>query len=650
MDFGDYCIKSFCKETKKLTNFCRLCWELKYRCNKLYIRYSISLLLNKCSEIIKMGADRPLELTVVRDHTPGRVRTREVEDADGNKYARKSYDPNGPEPYKQAIAAFRREMEVLQGIDQHRCIPRIEEVGEGHYVRQWMSGKSLRDWMTEDPVHTFSQEEVLYIASEVLDALEHARTYGITHRDIKPENISYDRDADDKPVGLLDFSAARIHSTTTTFSQLGDASTFAYLAPEEYLGHVDHQTDLYHLGSTLTEILTGKPLSEYIHGRNIERFRIELPDSIDSDMQTVLYGLLAVNPKHRYETAGQAREDFERVIAGEKPVGVLRNISPVKIEGVELTRTEYQNVNGVLLEIGDQEYEQIDLGDAYLRVFTTEEGYRGVLHIPGLKNNKEDAEIFRNLTDRVSELTGDAVSNSREHYAEYVSNDGLEVKLAKGGGALRVNRKDEIEIDFLNPEGIEYKKKKKSFEVAAIGKNTEELLHKKSRPFGAASSALAYIGAASATFSFSLAPDGNAGGAFVATLFASYMYLMLDMLSGLVNYEGGLANKLNIAGRFYFTSYLTGYLPAKTLPKRRLLKSDYLLNEIGKTHKKLEDLRANDGSKRRVERLTRKAEELESVLLEVFPQTEHRKGLTLTYEGSREEVMHFFDSLLAPEE
>lgn len=596
-----------------------------------------------------MGANGPLELRVIRDHTPGRVKTTEVEDLVGNRYALKSYGSDGPEHYQTALRTFRKEMGVLQGIDPHRCIATIEEVAEGHYVRQWMPGRSLRDWISKDPVHRFSQEEVLYIGSEVLDALEHVRKYGITHADIKPENITYDKDIDGKPVGLLDFGVARIHSATTDFEVM-DGTTLAYMAPEEYMGHVDHRTDLFCLGSTLVEILTGRQLSDYMQGENIDKLRIELPNTIDANMQTLLYGLLAINPDQRYQTAGQARADFERLIAGEAPIGAQKSRALVRRANAGLTETpdritltKHTHPSGELtrLQNGDQIAEHLQAEGVYLRIYTTDDGtYTGVLHQPNLRNNAKDAQTFASLTEIIAETTGDTVANSSRDYATYVSNDGLEVRLSEGNGTLRINREDDIKVNL----GFLYGKKdpniislmEKGLTRSGLGFCTEKYLHNKSRLFGIATSVLTMT-SIPLLYSSILPVEAH---------FVAYSMLVgaIDASIATLLWGEGVWN--NGAARISPSTYAMSYLPVKTLHKRRLLTSDHLLHETAKTSAKLENLKTNNGSERKIRRLTKKLDLLTGAISEVFPQTQHRKGLTLTYEGSREEVVDFFTNFV----
>jgi serine/threonine-protein kinase len=98
-------------------------------------------------------------------------------------------------------------------------------------------------------------KQVMELIAEAADALDYAHAQGVVHRDIKPANLMY-IPADNK-VKVTDFGVARLtdSSKTKTGMVLGTPS---YMSPEQLAGkHVDGRSDLFSLGVTLYQMLTG---------------------------------------------------------------------------------------------------------------------------------------------------------------------------------------------------------------------------------------------------------------------------------------------------------------------------------------------------------------------------------------------------------
>src|SRR5947209_624860 len=117
------------------------------------------------------------------------------------------------------------------------------------------------------------------LIADAADALEHAHSLGIVHRDVKPGNLLLDNGG---KVYVSDFGVARFGpdaGLTISGDLLG---TLRYMAPEQALarhGLADHRVDLYGLGCTLYELLTGDPAVDGTNKAEIVR-RIAFEDPV----------------------------------------------------------------------------------------------------------------------------------------------------------------------------------------------------------------------------------------------------------------------------------------------------------------------------------------------------------------------------------
>ena len=173
----------------------------------------------------------------------------------------------------QARARFRREARSAAGI-HHPHIATVfdigEERGEDYYVMEFIAGEDLLSRLKRDgPLGALA---VLRIGRQVAEALAAAWEQGIVHRDIKPSNLmvarrSAEREAREGPlVKVVDFGLAKALKAAADTSSLTQMSSgrsvfsAAYASPEQIEeGEIDIRSDLYSLGVTLWQALTGQP-------------------------------------------------------------------------------------------------------------------------------------------------------------------------------------------------------------------------------------------------------------------------------------------------------------------------------------------------------------------------------------------------------
>src|SRR5579872_2655556 len=156
----------------------------------------------------------------------------------------------------EQIERFMREIRVLASLNHpniaalHTAFRRDEDLV---MVMEFVEGETLSARLRS--VGISMGKSIEYI-KQVLGALIYAHDQGIIHRDIKPSNVMVDPH---DQVKLLDFGLAVTgHDPSLTVAGwvLG---SLHYMSPEQVNGRkVDNRSDLYSLGATLYELLTGK--------------------------------------------------------------------------------------------------------------------------------------------------------------------------------------------------------------------------------------------------------------------------------------------------------------------------------------------------------------------------------------------------------
>ncbi|MBI4604675.1 MAG: serine/threonine protein kinase [Planctomycetes bacterium] len=159
----------------------------------------------------------------------------------------------------QGVERFLREARAAARLEHHRIV-QVYDAGQhdGTYyiVMQYISGESLALRLRRES--KLIVPEALRIFRAVAEGIAYAHTHGIVHRDIKPDNILL---ADDGAVKIVDFGLACVIEGDPNLSRTGTIlGSPNFMSPEQALGkRVDQRTDIYSLGATLFQTLTGVP-------------------------------------------------------------------------------------------------------------------------------------------------------------------------------------------------------------------------------------------------------------------------------------------------------------------------------------------------------------------------------------------------------
>lgn len=184
---------------------------------------------------------------------------------------------------------------------------------------------------TASKSQTLSVAQIVDVGIQAADGLHYAHAQGTLHRDIKPGNLMLDGNG---VVWVTDFGLAKAMEGDDITHTENVVGTIRYMAPEQFRGNTDSRSDIYSLGITLYELVTGKRawsatgrsalINEIMEGQ-LEPLRKIVAD-IPRDLETVILKATTPDVKHRYQTAGELAEDLRR-FAADRPI-LARRASP----------------------------------------------------------------------------------------------------------------------------------------------------------------------------------------------------------------------------------------------------------------------------------------------------------------------------------
>lgn len=198
--------------------------------------------------------------------------------------------------------------------------------GRPYLVTEWIEGCTLAQYISQHGVLSPRAAEEVF--SAVCDGLTHAHNRHIVHRDIKPGNIMLSRSEAGWTVKVIDFGTSKDTAQDQSTTRIEDiAFSPFYVSPERISGiNVDERADLYSLGCTMFEALTGRPPFTGKAMTVAMRHQTEAPPTLadvskgigfPQHLENVVAKLLAKEPENRYQNAAQVKA---ALLARDKPV------------------------------------------------------------------------------------------------------------------------------------------------------------------------------------------------------------------------------------------------------------------------------------------------------------------------------------------
>ena len=215
------------------------------------------------------------------------------------------------------VAKFRSEAQAAAGL-MHSNIVNVYDVGEEgdiyYIVMELVEGISLKKYIEKKA--RLSVKEAISIAIQVSMGIEAAHNNHIIHRDIKPQNIIISKDG---KVKVTDFGIAKAATSNTITSNV--MGSVHYTSPEQARGgYSDAKSDIYSLGVTLFEMLTGRvPFNgETTVAIAIKHIQDPMPSprdfvpEIPISAEQIVLKCTQKSPDRRYQTMAEVIEDLKR--------------------------------------------------------------------------------------------------------------------------------------------------------------------------------------------------------------------------------------------------------------------------------------------------------------------------------------------------
>ncbi len=217
------------------------------------------------------------------------------------------------------VAKFKMEAQAAAGLSHPNIVSVYDVVDEGqlHYiVMELIEGITLKTYIARKG--KLDVKEAVGIAIQVAQGIAAAHEQNIIHRDIKPQNMIISRDG---KVKVADFGIARVVTAQTQGSAA--VGSVHYISPEQARGgYSDARSDIYSLGITMYEMVTGRLPFEGDNTVSVALAHVEEPitrpsiyePDIPVSLENIILKCTEKKPERRYSSVTEVIADLRRVL------------------------------------------------------------------------------------------------------------------------------------------------------------------------------------------------------------------------------------------------------------------------------------------------------------------------------------------------
>ena len=223
----------------------------------------------------------------------------------------------------EIVERFKNEAFILSSLQHPNIVALfdyIENKEANYIIMEYIDGETLAEYI-ETTTGPIPEKRTILLFLKILDAVNYAHEKNIIHRDIKPANFIIDKESNIK---ILDFGIAKsIDSISKSLTQTGlKVGTTLFMSPQQVRGQVlDRRTDIYSLGVTLFQMVTGQlPYDENDTEYDLYNLIVNqaFPNpkdfyvGVSDEMHKIIQKATAKRPLDRYQSC----EEFSKALLG----------------------------------------------------------------------------------------------------------------------------------------------------------------------------------------------------------------------------------------------------------------------------------------------------------------------------------------------